>query len=241
MHPSAMEPFGRALEAYQNGNDDAEVIVRRDDGVEGHLPVSHFFRESAAFTRIECEALDRCQGRVLDAGAGTGVHSLELQRRGMSVTAIDISPHAVHIMRKRGVKNAICSDIFALGNCAFDTILLMGHGIGMMETLSGLDRFLVRALMLLPGRGKILLDSMDPAVTNDSQNLTYHAANRLAGSYIGEVRMRFEFQGEPGPYCGWLHVDPATLAEHAAGAGWTCEIAVRTPNGEYLAQIEKQA
>ncbi len=232
-----MSPFGAALLAYKRGKTNAEVLVRRDDGVVGPLPIRHFFRESSAFTRIEREALGRCQGRVLDVGAGAGVHSLELQKRGIPVTAVDICQQAVWIMKEHGVRDVTCSDVFSYRDGGFHTILLMGHGIGMMETIAGLDRFLTHAPLLLSTGGRILLDSMDPAITDDPRNLAYHATNRRTGKYIGEVRMSFEFDGVAGPYCGWLHVDPETLCDHATSHGWSFSTILREASGDYLAQL----
>jgi hypothetical protein len=54
---------------------------------------------------------------------------------------------------------------------------MMGHGIGMVETLAGLDRFLAHARGWLSGDGQILLDSQDVRVTDDPKNLAYQGAN----------------------------------------------------------------
>ena len=101
MDPLAMEPQGWALRAYYDGDLDAELIIHRDDGVDDPLPVRHFFRNPSEFTAIETSAIDLCSGHVLDAGAGTGLHSLVLQQKGVAVTAIDINPQAVAIMAQR--------------------------------------------------------------------------------------------------------------------------------------------
>jgi len=122
MNPQAMEPFGMALLAYFEGCANAELIVRRDNGKEAPLPVSLFFREQSDFTAIEKAAIELCKGRVLDVGAGTGLHSMVLHRRGLPVTAIDISPQAVTIMRQRGLKDAHCADIFKFQDGHFDTL-----------------------------------------------------------------------------------------------------------------------
>jgi 2-polyprenyl-3-methyl-5-hydroxy-6-metoxy-1,4-benzoquinol methylase len=45
------------------------------------------------------------RGRVLDVGCGAGRHSLEAQRRGFGVVAIDLSPGAVEVCRRRGVRD----------------------------------------------------------------------------------------------------------------------------------------
>lgn len=237
MNAEAMEPFGLALLAYFEGDTAAELIIRRDDGKETSLPVGFFFREPSAFTAIENAAVERCAGHVLDVGAGTGLHSLVLQRKGLAVTAIDISPHAVQIMRERGVTDVHCADIFEFQGGPFDTLLVMGHGIGMVETIAGLDRLLAHARRLLSEDGQVLLDSLDVRVTDEPSDLAYHEANRRAGRYAGEIRMQFEFRGRQSPHCGWLHVDAETLSERAALVGWQCETVFRQPTGDHLSRL----
>jgi hypothetical protein len=73
--------------------------------------------------------------------------------------------------------------------------------------------------------------------TDDPGHLTYHEANRRAGRYIGQNRLQFEYRGTTGPYCGWLHVDPETLAEWAAQGGWECEPILVEESGDYLARL----
>jgi SAM-dependent methyltransferase len=232
-----MEPLGRALLAYFQGDLDAELVIHRDDGVDEPMPVGHFFRDPPQFSEIEIEALNLCSGRILDVGAGTGLHSLVLQQKGLEVTAIDIVPQAVAIMRQRGVKHVYCADVFDFHSGPFDTILLMGHGIGMVESLDGLDRFLVCARELAVEHGQIVLDSTDVRCTDDARHLAYHEANRRSGRYTGEIRLQVAYQGQRGPICGWLHVDVLTLEERAKRAGWTCEPIVQGESGQYLARL----
>lgn len=241
MNPKSMEPFGMALLAYFEGNPNAQLTMRRDDGKEAVVPASLFFREWPDFSFMEKTSTEICQGHVLDIGAGAGSQSMVLQRRGHPVTALDISPQAVAILKKRGIKDAHCADIFQFQGGPFDTLLMMGHGIGMVETMAGLDRFLGQAPGLLSANGQLLLDSLDARVTNDPDNLSYHETNRKAGRYIGEIRMQFEFQGLSGPYCNWLHVDADTLNEHAELQGWQCQIVCREGNGDYLARLTRHS
>src|SRR5262249_55251375 len=145
---------------------------------------------------------------------GSGVHSLVLQQRRLPGTAIDISPQAGEIMSRRGGADARGISLFAFAGGPFDTILMLGHGVGMVETLAGLDRFLAHAGGLLSEGGQVLLDSLDVRLTDNPRHLAYHEANRKAGRYIGETRLQFEFRGQQGPGCGWLHVDADTLQEH---------------------------
>jgi SAM-dependent methyltransferase len=235
MEPGAMTPQGLALKAYFEGDRGVQLTVRRDDGVEYALPVSHFFRAPADFTPLEASALERCRGRVLDIGAGSGLHSLALQERGLAVTALEISPEAVAVMIRRGVRDARCADIFQFTEGPFDSLLMLGHGIGITEDLTGLERYLELARRLLAPGGRLLLDSTDVRRSDDPRHLAYQEANRQAGRYAGEIRMQLEFAGQRGPYCGWLHVDPETLAERAARAGWSCEVVLEEPAWGYLA------
>jgi len=237
MNQKAMEPFGKALLAYFGGDSTAELLTRRDDGFEAAVPVSQFFRDEPDFSEMERAAIELCAGRILDIGAGAGSLSAALQRRGHSVTAMDISPEAVAVTMRRGVKDAHCADILAFEGGPFDTLLMMGHGIGMVETIEGLERFLARAHLLLGPNGRLLFDSLDVRVTDDARHLAYHEANRKAGRYIGEIRMQIGFQGLMGPYYSWLQVDAETLRAHAEPEGWRCEVVRRGENGDYLARL----
>lgn len=237
MNAIPMEPYGLALLDFFHGDTSAKVVVHRDDGHADDLPASVFFREPDAFSPIEQAALDLCRGYVLDVGAGTGCHSLALQERGTRVLAIDVSPHALEILSKRGVEECQLADVFAFHGGPFDTLLLMLHGIGMVGNLGGLDRFLKHAHTLLKPDGHLLFDSLDVRCTDNPVHLAYQEANRRAGRYVGEIRMRFEYQGQMGPLFGWLHVDPGTLADHAGKLGWSCRVVRQEENGDYLAQL----
>jgi len=111
------------------------------------------------------------------------------------------------------------------------------HGIGMVETLSGLGRFLRHARNLVKEQGQLLLDSLDVRRTDDPKHLAYQDTNRRAGRYFGEIRMQFEYKGQRGPLFGWLHVDAETLADHAGPAGWQCQMIHQQEDGNYLAQL----
>lgn len=234
-----MAPFGDALRAFAEGDTDAELFMHRDDGLSVSLPARHFFRPPSEFTRLETLALGRCAGRVLDCGAGAGPHSLVLQERGLSVTAIDLSREAVEVMTRRGVRDARHADVASFRGGPFDTVLLLGHTIGLVETVDGLDAFLHGLQALVADGGQVVLDSVDVRATDDPVNLAYHEVNRRTGRYVGEIRDALEFRGVKGPVHGWLQVDEETLAEHAARAGWSCEVLLTEPNGEALFRLSR--
>ena len=237
MSTSPFEPQGLALTAYLAGDLDAELVIRRDDGLEQPLPTKHYFRDSGEFDAMERAAVQRCYGEILDVGAGAGTHSLCLQDNGLAVTALEINPQSAAIMLRRGVKQVQCADIFDFHDGPFDTILMMGHGIGMVETMAGLDRFLGHVRQLLAKEGQILLDSQDVRVTDNPQHLAYQDANRQVGRYVGEIRVQLGFRGIFGSIFGWLLIDPQMLTDRAHQARWACEIVACDESGHYLARL----
>ncbi len=237
MAQAAMDPYGQALADYAAGDRDAAIVMHRDDGEVDTIPASVFFRGPAQFSPSERCALDLCQGHVLDIGAGAGADSLVLQARGLAVTALDVSPQAAAVMRRRGVRDVRMGDWFALPPEPFATLLLMMHGIGLVGSLAGLDRFLALAHPWLAPGGQVLCDSLAVRRTANPVHCAYHDANILAGRYVGEIRLRMEYKGTLGPWFTWLHVDPGTLAGHAARAGWRCEIPCQEEDGNYLARL----
>jgi SAM-dependent methyltransferase len=237
MDPAAMKPFGLALLDFWKGDKSTRFTLIRDDGFAEELPISDFFRGPGEFTGLENRALDLCRGHVLDVGAGAGHHSLVLQRRGLEVCAIDISPEAVHVMREEGVADVRESDVLQFDGGRFDTILMLGHGIGMAEDIDGLRRLLSHLGVLLRPGGQVLADFVDPRATSEPRHLAYHEANRNVGRYFGETRLRLRFKGQTGPTYGWLLVDPGTLAREASASGWITEILQQEADGTCLARF----
>lgn len=239
MNPEAMRPYALALMDYYRGNLSAALTIVRDDGWITQLPIDTFFRQAQKL-ELEKKALDLCRGDILDVGAGTGLHSLFLQEMGLRVTAIDVSAEAVQIMKERGVTNAQQADIMLFNEGYFDTIIMMGHGIGVVENIAGLDQFLKNMHELLKPNGQILLTSAELRVTNEPIHLAYHRRNLDAGRYYGEIRMQFKYRDFIGPLFGWLHVDAETLGIHALKVGWQCEVISQQQDGNYLARLSKK-
>jgi 2-polyprenyl-3-methyl-5-hydroxy-6-metoxy-1,4-benzoquinol methylase len=235
----AMKPIGLAIKDYFSGDLSAEVKTCRDDGVVNTMSINVFFRNATDF-QLDKLILDHCRGRVLDIGAGAGIHSLYLQARGFSVCALDVSPEACDVMRSRGVKEIQCISFADLKTGKYDTLVLLGRSICMVETIAGLDDFLLDARRLVNPGGQILLNSLDVRKMRDRPSLAYQEANTKAGRYIGEIWLYREYKGIIGPMSGLLHVDPDTFAIHAAGAGWSFEKLLEEKDGNYAARLGKK-
>jgi SAM-dependent methyltransferase len=237
MDLTAWEPHQAAMWAYHRGDHDT-VIVVYDDFECDEVPVSYFFRSPEQFPSLELRALDLCRGRVLDVGAGSGCHSLALQDRGIEVTAIEVLPDLVDILRERGVRDARLATWMDVDAGQFDTVFMMMNGLGLAETLAGLRGFLRDARRLVRPGGQILADSTDVRVRMDREAARSGTLERPDGRYIGELHFQLEFQGQKGPPFGQLYVDAETLERSAAEAGWRCEILLAPDEyGHFLARL----
>jgi SAM-dependent methyltransferase len=225
------------MQAFHRGQHDALIVVY-DDFERDEVPVSYFFRSPEEFPPDEQMALDRCRGRVLDVGAGSGRHSLVLQERGFSVTAIEILPALVNILRDRGVRDARLTTWMDLEAEPFDTVLLMMNGLGLAETLPGLRRFLRKLRRLVRPDGQVLADSTDVRVRMDPLAARMGGSRRVDGRYVGELHFQLEFEGLKGAPFPQLYVDAETLDRYARREGWGCEV-IRAPDdhGHYLARL----
>ena len=230
-------PLGRLLADYFEGRQDAEAEVIWEDGARSPLPATLFFRRPEEFLETELTALELCRGRVLDAGAGAGRHALVLQERGFEVCALDVCPQAVEIMRRRGVAEARVGDLFTETSGAYDTLLLLMNGIGLVGDLAGLDRFFDHAGRLLAPGGQVLLDSSDLRLTDDVRELERLVTRVRAGNYRGETRQQIEYRGCRGAPLDWLYVDAATLRSRARRHGWLSQVVFEQGGGRYLARL----
>lgn len=231
-------PLGRALRDFHRGVTSARIMVHTDLWVDEPTPVEEFYRpDDHPLPEIERTALGLCRGRTLDFGAGAGRHSLELQRRGLEVTAIDVTPEAVDVMHERGVTDARCGDFATVKEELFDTIVLLMHGIGLVGTLEGLSSFFKEAQSHLDDGGQIIFDSADLGIVMPEQFDAGLAEWRSGGLYPGEVEYRLTYKDSEGQPYPWLFVDPVTLANIARESNLLSQVVARGDRGTFLARI----
>lgn len=228
----AYDPHGAAVLDCFRG-DTAAVLICHQDGARDDVPASFWLRET--IDPLEVLALDLCRGRVLDLGAGAGLHTLELQRRGFEVTAIDVAPQCVAVMRERGVHDAEAADLYDFERGSFDTIICLCNGLDKVGRLAELPRFLDRMRKLLAPGGQLIADSFDLRVGADEARLAELERKTAAGRYFGEIDLRFEYKGRSGIPFSTLQVDYRTLMRVAEQNGWACDL-VRSDGGRYLAR-----
>jgi len=158
-----IDVLGEALYDYYSKSRRAKLWIHNKYGPKEEMPVAIYFRSGPKLLELERIALDNCTGKVLDIGAGAGSHALLLQKKGVDVTALEVSPKAVAVMRLRGVASVIEKDIFSFKEKGFDTVLLLMNGIGLVGNIAGLKAFLQHAKELLNPGGQLLFDSSDVA------------------------------------------------------------------------------
>ena len=225
------------MEDYFRGKHDA-VLVVYDDFERDEVPVSYFFRPPEQFPALEQLALELCRGRVLDVGAGSGCHSLALQERGFEVTAIEILPPLVRILKERGIRDVRQATWMDVEAEPFDTVFMMMNGLGLTETLAGLRRFFSEARRLVRPRGQVLADSTDVRARLDVEAGRTGALERADGRYVGELHFQIEYEGRKGDPFPQLYVDANSLIRYAREADWDCEIVLEPDEyGHYLARL----
>ncbi|OGZ34903.1 MAG: hypothetical protein A3A94_00960 [Candidatus Portnoybacteria bacterium RIFCSPLOWO2_01_FULL_43_11] len=232
--------FGKALAGYFN-KDLTPYLVQRDDGLIDEQDIGLYFTKYSQWKDYEKEVLKYAKGKALDIGAGAGRHTLYLQNRGLEVHAIDISPLAVEVMKKREVKNAFVMDFKKLNfpDNHFDSILMMFNNFGLAGSIKATKKFLKTLNKISAPKGMIITTIRDPYQTDDPRHLAYHKKNRKAGKPIGQVKIRIEYNDETGDWFSLLMVSPDELKDLIKDTGWRILKIIKGGDGNYGAVLEK--
>jgi|TARA_B110000116_G_C16800387_1_gene570030 SAM-dependent methyltransferase len=223
-----------ALRKYHDFGEDIAVIVRNDFTDSEELYPSIFFRGEDDFEDWELLALERCGPRVLDIGAGVGSHGLVLQNRGHRVTALELLPGAVRIMRERGITDARLGQLeeFSETELKYDTILLLMNGSMLAGNLTGLEHLLGLTSSLLASTGIILMDSTDLRTTGDLDC-------PVSQNYAGELHYQLEFEGVTGEVFPQLFIDPKLLECICQNVGLEAGVIWSNKKGHYLVELKR--
>jgi cyclopropane fatty-acyl-phospholipid synthase-like methyltransferase len=227
------DPIGLAIQTYCKTKKPFDIIVHADLCDDDIIPIEVLFRSFEEMPESEKLALSKMKGKVLDVGAGAGVHSLELMDRGMNVTAIDISTGAVDYMKSVGI-NAFQSSFLNFKEGKFDTILMLMNGIGVAGKLSNLKRTLEHAKKLLNKGGSMYCDSSDVKYLYEEEDGSYWLD--LVSEYYGNFRFQMSYKQAKSAWFDWLYVDYDTLHQVATEVGFTAR-KIHEDDNHFLAEL----
>jgi hypothetical protein len=229
------DPFGLAIQDFYKKGKAPDIKVDSNYTKGEHIVVSHFFRGENEMPEVEKAALKKCKGKILDVGAAAGCHSIVLQKKGFSVTALDKSELAVDVMKMRGIQKVVCSDIYEYSQNTFDTILLLMNGSGIGGTLAGLKNLLRHLKTLLEENGQILLDSSDIKYLFEEEDGSFWVD--LANTkYYGEMQYNVKYKNQTDTF-DWLFIDYELLNKIAQETGLKCTQVATGAQNDYLARI----
>jgi SAM-dependent methyltransferase len=230
--PEVGDAFGASLLACWEAGArpwTALELIERDDGFLDGADAARYFTPPEGWERLDRWACDQARGRVLDVGAGAGRATLHLQETGREAVALDVSPLALEVCRRRGVRQTVAGTVADLaaqgapGGPAFDAFVLLGNNLGLLGGVAEAPRFL-GTLAALAAPGAVLLGrGMDPYRTTAPEHLAYHERNRARGRLPGQIRMRVRYRGLATPWFDYLFATPDELAPLLAGTAWRLE------------------
>jgi hypothetical protein len=223
--------LGQAISSHYHKLPKHKLWINNRYGPKEEMPIATYFRKEDDMPDLEWLALNECRGKVLDVGAAAGCHSLILQERDIDITAMDISPLAVDVMREQGVKNVVMADIFTYNQGKFDTLLLLMNGMGLAATITQAKQLLLHLGTLLTPDGQILFDSSDVAYVYEGKLPKTH--------YYGEIWYQYEYNKRQTDWFRWLYVDETTMQGIAAETGFKMEVLLEDEFGQYLARLTK--
>lgn len=227
--------LGEAMLDFFNGNYTEDILTETNISEEDTLPLPYLFRSFEEMPLMEQKALTLAKGKVLDAGCGAGSHALFLQKKGLDVTAIDLSPGAIEVCKLRGVQNVIVADLLNITE-KYDTILLLMNGTGIFQNLEKAPHFLKHLKSLLNPNGQIFIDSSDLIYMFDVEDDggIWVSTER---EYYGELTFKMSYKGETSTQFEWLYLDFERLKELSIQVGLKCELVEEGDHYDYLAKL----
>jgi SAM-dependent methyltransferase len=215
-------------------------IIERDDGLINGAPAGHYLAEPHEWQPHDHRALRLCRGHVLDVGCGAGRTALELQRRGIAVTGLDTSAGAIEIARKRGLRDTVLNTVdgYARSPARYDTFLMLGNNVGLLENRERAPVFLAALADLAAPGARIVAQGTDPYGTTDPVHADYHQRNRSRGRLGGQLRLRLRYRLLATDWFDYLVCSPDELESLLVGTRWKLAKIDATDRPYYLAVME---
>lgn len=206
-HDEVGDAWGMALLDHFNRLPVSDVQLEVDDGtVVSAMHPEWFFREHDAWDWWDRKLLPLVSsGPVLDLGAGAGRASLYLQSRGHAVTALENSPGAAEVCRRRGVEDVRVGDLNdPPTDRRWRTVLLLCGNLGLGGSWERNRALLTRLADL---------SAPDALLIGDSVNYTGRA----------EIGLRIHYKNLVTEWWRQCNVSFAEVPSLVEGTGWVIE------------------
>jgi len=237
------DAYGQEVWAFFQGKKSFEVVERDDGFVDFSGGAPAYFAEFKDWPKIQKQAIKYAKGKVLDVGAGAGRVSLYLQKKKFDVVAIDNSPLAIKVCKKRGVKHAKVLPIEKIDTFkpnTFDTILMFGNNFGLFGSFKKAKTLLKKIHKITSPSAIIITENVDPYKTEDPVHLQYHKFNKKRGRMPGQLRIRIRFRNYVGDWFDYLLVSKQEMKEILKNTGWKVKKFIDAGDYMYSAIIEKE-
>jgi SAM-dependent methyltransferase len=237
------DAFGAVLRDYFDGKQHAATVIERDDGFFEAERTAAYFAPFRNWFDVERRVLRDVRGRVLDVGVGADRVALELQKRGHDVLGIDVSPLALRVARKRGVRRTRLIPLDEVDGKLgeFHTVAMFMNNFGLLESEAKAKRLLRRLHEVTSERGRIVATTLDSSRPK-REHRAYQQRNVERGRMPGQVRFRLRYRSKASPWFDWLFVSPKELEALAGATGWHVRRLVRKEKDSFYALVlEKDA
>jgi SAM-dependent methyltransferase len=232
------DAFGLMLQDGLAGEETREILERDDGTIWISGGAANYLAPFRRWIAPERRALRYVRGRVLDVGCGAGRVALELQERGHAVVAIDESPGAVEVARRRGVRDARVlrfEDVDeSLGR--FDTVVFFGNNFGLFGSRARAKRMLRRLARMAD---RIVASSNDPYPTREPLHTAYQERNLRRGRMAGQLHCRVRYKDRTTPWFDYLIVSPEEMRELAESGGWHVHRLIAAEGTEFVGVLDR--
>jgi SAM-dependent methyltransferase len=200
------DAFGTALLDFLEGKDVPELVLEVGDEAAPAMHPDWFFRSFEQWEWWDRELLSLVEhGPVLDLGAGAGRAALYMQERGMQVTAVEASPAAAEVCRRRGVADVRVGDLNdPPSDLSWSAVLLLCGNLGLGGSWEGSRRLLTRLAAQVEPGAVLIGDS----VTSDEP----------------QVQLRIRYRELVTPSWPQYNIPTAQMPALVEGTGWRIEM-----------------
>jgi len=237
------DAYGQEVWAFFQKKESYEIIERDDGFIISSGGASTYFAEFKDWPKIQKQAIKLAKGKILDIGAGAGRVSLYLQKNGFDIIAIDNSPLAIEICKKRGMKHAKVLPIEKIGTFkpnTFDTVIMFGNNFGLFSSFKKAKTLLKKLFKITRPGALIIAESNDPYKTDDPAHISYHKFNKKRGRMPGQLHIRIRFRTYICDWLDYLLVSKDEMKEILKHTGWRVKNFIDSDRSSYIAIIEKE-